>query len=171
MLSILGAGLLLAGSGINSGSSHAYLGGLVAIASSFFFGTFVIMNGGSSHSRKHNSLHILFWIFIGASLSCSVVGLLLGTTPGAVSFVLPHFTTHQWELLGGLSFFSSSIPFLLLTLGERTIQASTASIILLLTPISSGVISVIVLGEFLTLVQIIGGCFVLIGIALVIMSR
>lgn len=177
VLSLFGVTLLLLGGGGlgTSLDSVSYLAGLVAIASSFFFGTFVVMNGKFSHSHKYNSISILFWSFTGASISSAVIGLILGSVPpivaGQLSFIVPHFSTYQWGLLAGFSLFSASIPYLLLTLGERTVTATTASITLLLAPISTVVMSIIILGEFLNLIQILGGFFVMIGIVLVGKSR
>ena len=176
MLSLLGVALLLLGGGgrISLGSS-SYLPGLVALTSSFFFGTFVVMNGKFSHSLKYNSVSILFWSFVGAAVCSAVTALILGSIPtivaGSVGFIVPHFSTYQWGLLGGFSLFSASIPYLLLTLGERTVTATTASITLLLAPISTVVMSIFILGEFLNLLQILGGLLVMIGIIFVGKSR
>ncbi len=174
LVSVVGAALLILGSGSTGFNLFLKPGALVGISSSLFFGIFVITNGRFSLSRgKIDSYPILLWTFIGAALSSlifslGIFGILDRISPSSVlTDIAPPITTYQWELLAGFALLSTAIPYMLLTLGEESVRATTASIIYLVAPISNVILSIFILNEFLNGIQIFGCALVIGGIAAV----
>lgn len=75
-------------------------------------------------------------------------------------------TAPGWLLIGWVIVMGTLVPYLLVTSAIKNINASTASIIGMLEPIFAGAFAWILLHETFTLVQLIGGAVVLVGIYL-----
>ena len=79
------------------------------------------------------------------------------------------FTGHTapgWALILWVIIMGTVVPYVLVTTAMKDINASTASIIGMLEPIFAGVFAWVMLSETFSVIQMIGGAIVLVGIYL-----
>ncbi|MCL5067406.1 MAG: DMT family transporter [Thaumarchaeota archaeon] len=81
--------------------------------------------------------------------------------------IVPVFSQQQWLLLLGFSIFSTVLPYTLFTQGVRTVDATSASVVLLSTPIATAVMGALILQETLVILQIAGAVLILLGILII----
>ncbi|HYQ61466.1 MAG TPA: DMT family transporter, partial [Desulfatiglandales bacterium] len=76
------------------------------------------------------------------------------------------YTLAQWGWIFYIAIVGTIIPFGLFFAGINYIRSTRASITATLEPIFAGVLAFILLGETLLLLQIVGGCMVILAIVL-----
>ena len=86
--------------------------------------------------------------------------------PGALPGRAPLWLMVAWIILLG-----SVVPFLLVLLAVRRLGPARVGLIGMLEPVGAGIIAWVLLGEFLTTVQIVGAVIVLVGIVLAETAR
>jgi drug/metabolite transporter (DMT)-like permease len=160
LLSVLGAGIVvLAGSGGPRGDP---LGALLALGNVAFFAVFFI---GSKHARVHieTSAFLLATVAVAAVLASVYVvvagdtvttarpaDLLIATTLAVVPGGLGHFVT-TWQL--------------------HRVPANVPPLMQLAMPFLAGTLAWIVLGQGVTVLQLLGGVVTLIGVVGALRSR
>ncbi len=133
----------------------AYKGEILVIASSLLWSGYIILNRHSGETTNHYRKTL--WIFLLNSVIILPVFLMYGDLPSF--FVLE---PKNLAILFTLSFITL-IPFTLLSYTAKHVKSSTSSIILLLGPVISIVLSFFVLKESLPLSIIAGGSLVLVA--------
>jgi drug/metabolite transporter (DMT)-like permease len=139
-------------------------GEALAISNSFLSACIIVL--GRYIGRDNKELHPLsltFFSFVFALLWLTVVTFALRFSSLQVISSGVGFDLHIGALpcLLGMAVISTLVPYLLLYFGLRKIEAATASIILLLEPISVFVMGKVILSEPIGLSQIIGGICIL----------
>jgi drug/metabolite transporter (DMT)-like permease len=122
-----------------------------------------------SWHEGYSSMVTTFWGYLFGSLWMGVIFLILQfllIDPRIVGFqlVLP---IHAWMLLFGFALIATAIPYTLTNYGMKRIDASTASIILLLDPLSSVVLGFILMGQMVVFWQLIGASLILFATILI----
>jgi drug/metabolite transporter (DMT)-like permease len=94
------------------------------------------------------------YVFIGATLSFTALALLDG------QFKIPS-SLPDWGLVLGISTVATVFPVVLIFVGLRRIRATQASIVSMLEPLFTIAMGVLILGEQLEALQLVGGVLVL----------
>lgn len=69
-----------------------------------------------------------------------------------------------WLYIFGISIFSTLIPYTLLSIGVKKIAVSRVGVIMLLEPLMASAFGILLFGETLVLVQIVGVVIILVGV-------
>ncbi len=133
-------------------------GDILAIGGSFFYALYLLVT-----QRIRASMDTL--TFLALSTTSSVV--VLFVTCLVLGTPLSGFTSKAWMSLAALGLFSHLGGYLAINYALGHLRASSVSVSLLGQPVITALISIPLLGEFLSVQQIIGGTIVLIGIYLV----
>jgi drug/metabolite transporter (DMT)-like permease len=133
-------------------------GDILAIGGSFFYALYLLVT-----QRIRASLDTL--TFLALSITSSVV--VLFVTCLVLGTPLSGFTSKAWMSLAALGLISHLGGYLAINYALGHLRASSVSVSLLGQPVITALISIPLLGEFLSVQQIIGGTIALIGIYLV----
>jgi drug/metabolite transporter (DMT)-like permease len=158
-------GLVLALAGVTlvvSGGSWESLsfnrGNLLALAASFFYGLYFIVT-----QRVRSDMDTVTFLALSAVsgvIFLFAMCLLLGAP-------LVGFSPRAWAALAAMGLVSHFGGYLAINYALGHLQATTVSVTLLMQPVLTALLSIPLLGEFLSVQQIIGGVLVLGGIYLV----
>jgi len=124
---------------------------------------------GEAGQRRRDPVSLTMWGFILATATWSVLApwwsfpwtqLTVDTVPTSTGFpALPTWAVMVWVILLG-----TVIPFLLVLGSLRRIGAERSGVVATTEPLWAGAIAVVMLGESLTVVQILGALIVIAGI-------
>ena len=149
------------------------LGIILSALTALFLAGFMVVGRKLGGYEDYNPLVITFWGYLFGSLWMGVI--LLGLQfliidPRIVGFqwVLP---IPVWVLLLGFALIATAIPYTLTNYGMKRIDASIASIILLLDPVSSVILGIILMGQVIVFWQIIGASLILIATILIALEQ
>nr|WP_279381097.1 DMT family transporter [Meiothermus sp. CFH 77666] len=133
------------------------LGVLLALASAAVYATYLLLS--ARVSRVSDPVRTSGYVFVGAALSFTALAWLDGRfqVPGS----LP-----DWGLLLGISTVATVFPVVLIFVGLRRIRATQASIVSMLEPLFTIALGVLILGERLSLAQLLGGGLVLLSVVI-----
>ncbi|ARU60853.1 hypothetical protein CBW65_06900 [Tumebacillus avium] len=101
-------------------------------------------------------------------LFTALVQLMIGLTTGSLDF---HFDTMAWASILGLTAASTILALLTFFAGLQLVGSTNASMLSMLEPILTIVLSVIILDESFTLLQMIGTLIVLFGAFVVVRNQ
>ncbi len=135
------------------GKSFNYLGILLGLFSAAGYAFYIMM------SKKYNQLNPLLsalMVSIGCSCFCLIYAL------SAQTFTVP-MDTSFWLNSLGLGILSTALPILLLLEGLKYISSEKASILGVLEPVFVALIGVLLLGEELKFLQVLGVIIILGG--------
>jgi len=137
------------------------LGVALALGSAFVYATYIII--GNQVLQTTTPLVAITLISTSAALTYGLIGMTMSGTTWNLAW-------NTWLGIGGIAFFSTIIAMLTFFYGMKLIGATSASIISTLEPVMTVVFAVILLDEHLTLLQAVGGIFVVMGGILAVMS-
>lgn len=156
---LLAMGLALVGIALTTDLSGqvGLLGVLLALASAAVYATYLLVS--ARVSRVSDPVRTSGYVFVGAALSFTALAWLDGRfqVPGS----LP-----DWGLLLGISTVATVFPVVLIFVGLRRIRATQASIVSMLEPLFTIALGVLILGERLSLAQLLGGGLVLLSVVI-----
>lgn len=155
LVAICGA-LMLVGSSVRLGGTHAF-GDLLGFITAGFYGVYMIVV--AKLRGQHGTQSLMFW----SSLTSGVI-LLLATFAMGES-LLPQ-TAQGWFTLFGLAWISHALGQGLIAYALGHLPASFSSLVVLVQPAAAAFFGWLWLGEALTPLQIGGGFVVLLGIYL-----
>ena len=156
VIAFIGMSLVVSG-GARQLANFNY-GDLLAIGGSFFYALYLLVT-----QRVRENMDTLS--FLALSITSSIVILL--ATCLVLGAPLSGFSTQAWMSLAALGLFSHLGGYLAINYALGHLRASSVSVSLLGQPVITALISIPLLGEFLSVQQILGGTIVLIGIYLV----
>lgn len=142
------------------GDDFNYLGIALGLLSAAGYAFYIMC------SKKYNHLHPLLaalMVSIGCTIFCLIYALFTH------SFSVPQESTFWFHSIG-LGIISTALPILLLLEGLKYISSEKASILGVLEPVFVALIGVMLLGEELQLLQIIGVVIILGGALLTLTS-
>jgi drug/metabolite transporter (DMT)-like permease len=119
--------------------------------------------------EDYNPLVTTFWGYLFGSLWMGVIlfglqFLIIDTRIVGFQWVLP---IPVWVLLLGFALIATAIPYTLTNYGMKKIDASIASIVLLLDPLSSVILGIILMGQEVVFWQLIGASLILFATLLI----
>jgi drug/metabolite transporter (DMT)-like permease len=161
---VLALPIVLVGVALISGvlDSGAYgrdpvLGVVLGVATAFAYGGYLLImrRGGRDARRPAGPVAIAT---LTLAICSAVVGLLVGTLA-----VTPTWPTHGWLILYGLT--SQSAGYLLISVSLPRLPAVVTSIILLVQPVATVLLSIVLLHEAPSAAQLLGVALVVGGIA------
>ncbi|WP_407309280.1 DMT family transporter [Desulfosporosinus sp. SB140] len=157
VLSTLGLVLVLglAIKGINP------LGIALALGAAFVYAIYILF--GNHILQTTTPLVSTSIISTSAAVTYGVVGLAIGETTWTLSW-------GTWLGIGGITLFSTIIAMLTFFQGMKLIGATSSSIISTLEPVMTVSLAVLLFGEHLSLLQMAGGLFVVLGGVLAVLS-
>ncbi len=170
ILSVVGAALILqiwAIGGINH--DKLFVGDILAILNGLFYASYIITGRYVRMEKKYNYIATTFWSFILGLVWLIPSWLLIGfitSDKNVVGFNLV-LSSPAWIFLFGLALFSTVLPYILLNMGLKEVNASRAGITLLIEPISVVLMGVLILQETPNFWQIVGGLFILISVFII----
>lgn len=146
----------------NIGESKDYLKGIgFAFLASLVWGFYTILT--HKVAKKIGSLSYLTY---AATFGLFFIATHFFITEGLAGLVAPR---ELYILLFSLAFFCTFVPYIVYTEGLKIIGANRASLIISASPIITIILSFFILGETMTILQIIGG-FTVVG-ALIFLER
>ncbi|MBC2725400.1 DMT family transporter [Desulfosporosinus sp.] len=145
----------LAFNGIN------YVGVMLALGAAFVYAIYILI--GNKVLETTTPLVSTTIISTSAALTYGVIGLPIGGLTWNLSW-------GTWMGIGGIILFSTIIGMLTFFQGIKRIGATSASIISMTEPVMTVVLAVLIFNEHLTLMQTVGGIFVVIGGILAVLS-
>ncbi len=145
------------------------VGIFLAVANGIFAAVYVIFGRKWSGHEGYHPSTTTFWGYFFALLWMIplIFSLNLVVTDPLVSgfhFVLP---LPAWLLLVAFAFVGTTVPYILVNVGVKDIDASAASILLLLDPISAVVMAYFFLGQAVAFWQFIGAGLILFATVLI----
>lgn len=170
ILSITGIICILQMWNIGQFSFDNYLiGNILALLNGLFYASFIITSRYVRMEKTYNYILITFWSFLfGLLWLIPCWGLTWLLIPNEnMSGINLSFTMSIWALLVGLVIFGTIIPYLLLNKGLTALQASHASILLLIEPISVVFMSIFILQEIPNVWELCGGVLILSSIVII----
>ncbi len=152
------AGMVLVVSGGTRQLASLNYGDILAVAASFFYGLYFLVT-----QRVRAGMDTL--TFLTLSVTSSVV--LLFAMCLVLGAPLGGFSTRTWAALVALGLLSHLGGYLAINYALGHLRATSVSVSLLGQPVITALLSIPLLGELLSIQQIIGGALVLAGIYLV----
>lgn len=161
LLSLAGAVLILGEDFGNGGGFNQ--GDLLALVTGVFYGLYQLTIS-RARLRGMDSL-VASWL---SNVSSVAVLLVLAL---AMGFPLTGFSLNQWGALAGLGLLSQAFGYVAINYAFGKIPAPLASATLLGQPILTAILSIPLLGEGVSTLQLMGGLATLVGIYLVNQDR
>lgn len=137
------------------------LGVALALGAAFVYATYIII--GNQVLQTTTPLVTITVISTSAALTYGIIGLTMSGSTWNLAW-------NTWIGIGGIVFFSTIIAMLTFFYGMKRIGATSASIISTLEPVMTVIFAVIFFNEQLTLLQAVGGIFVVIGGILAVLT-
>jgi len=137
-------------------------GDILALVTACFYGTYLLSI--KYFRRWHSAPRLLFWASAVASI------LLLPVALWQSDPFFPDKMIGWWPLIG-LGFVAHAGGQGLIAFGLKGVPASLGAVTLLVQPVCTALLGVLILGQSLILLQVIGGAVVLLGLGLAIRSK
>lgn len=138
-----------------------FTGVILALGSALVYAIYILI--GNRVLQTTTPLVSTTLISTSAALTYGIMGLPMGGTTWNLSW-------GTWMGIGGIATFSTIIAMLTFFEGMKRIGATSASIISTLEPVMTVGLAVVLLDEHLTLLQVVGGIFVVLGGILAVLS-
>lgn len=152
-------GVMLISEAWGAGLSQNTTGDILALLNALTFGTFIVFSRKFVYGKGYAPHLVNSWMFLGAAMWTLVLIALMG--PSA----LPPLDVRQLWLIGLMVAIPTFAFYVFLNGGLKRVSASSSGIILLVTPVFTALLSYLILGEALDVVQAVGAVFI--GIAIV----
>ncbi len=160
IIAVFGSGLIIFGAGAGIGNLNA-IGLFTGIMSAVFCAFYYVY--GKKCTNKYDSWTVLiFSLGFGALLYWFVC-------PPWILW--PSVTMKEFLLALYIAVFATLVPFGLYLLGLRYLLSSTASIIAMLEPVVASLSAFLVLGETMTMLQILGAAGILTAVILLTLKE
>jgi drug/metabolite transporter (DMT)-like permease len=131
-----------------------FIGVMLALSAAIVYAVYIVV--GNRVLKRTTPLVSATMISTSAALTYGVVGLLIGGMTWKLSL-------STWIGICGIAVFSAIIAILAFFGGMKYIGATSASIISTMEPVMTVLLAVFLLGEHLSLIQLFGGVFVILG--------
>ena len=139
-------------------SSAALIGVVLMILNLFVYSAYILF--GQSWINRRSPEVAVFWVMVGATLGSTLYAAFVGQ----INF---GFEPIGWIWALGLALVSTVLAITFLWYGVRILGPSRSSIFGALDPVFSVLLAVFILGEQITLQQILGGVLILFGVSIV----
>lgn len=137
------------------------LGIALALGSAFVYAIYILF--GNHVLQTTTPLVSISMISTSAAVTYGIVGLTIGGTSWTLSW-------GTWLGIGGIALFSTIIAMLTFFQGMKLIGATSSSIISTLEPVMTVSLAVVLFGEHLSGMQIMGGLLVVLGGVLAVLA-
>jgi drug/metabolite transporter, DME family len=158
---ITGTALLVGGAPQASGASELWLGAALALGAGFCYS--LVALGGRAVAPHYHPLQPITLAFS--------LGALLLLPPALAGGLVLSYTPVGWLLLFYLGLVPTAFAYGLYLRGLRTVPATVAAILSLLEPLGSTALAVLLLGERLGALAIVGAGLLLASMALLYLRR
>lgn len=139
------------------------MGIVLALLAALFYGVYIIFLG-SSHT-KHLRPEVLMAFVI---LFCAIFYIGLGAFTGQLTLAI---NSTGWISIIVMALFSTVLAMLLFYVGIQNVGPSTAAIISTVEPITAFMLGVVVLGESVDLMKLVGALLILVGVVYIKMPQ
>jgi drug/metabolite transporter (DMT)-like permease len=146
---------------------------ILSILTALFLACFMVLGRKFSWYEGYGSMVTTFWGYFFGSLWTGVLLIILQfliVDPRIVGFQLM-LPIHIWLLLLGFALIATALPYTLTNFGMKRIDASTASIVLLLDPVSSVILGFFLMGQMVVFGQLIGASLILCATLLIALEQ
>ncbi|EYE87625.1 hypothetical protein Q428_12185 [Fervidicella metallireducens AeB] len=140
-------------SAYSGNQSFSFVGIVLALSAGIFYASYVALIGHGQFKNIH-PLVMTGYLIIGASLSFTIYGLLMG------DFVL-NIEYYAWINIFLLGLFSTTIAIMIFCAGAKIIGTSKAAIISTVEPMITYFFGFVFLGEKIKINMVIGGLIVI----------
>lgn len=159
---ILGLGLLTGGGDVETSS---LLGLTFAFLSSVCYASVTLITRAMGRRGRTDQFNVTFFGIIVGTVCLLPFALLEGLTPLSGSFL------HSFVLLGYLGLVPTAVAYILFNTGLSSIRATTASVIVLVEPVTAAFIAVLFLGEKLTLIAMFGVIILMASVVVLVLTE
>lgn len=162
----LALGLALAGTTLIAGDpsgSVNLLGVALALLAGFWYACYIVL--GNRIIRDVPPAASSAWILTGATVSFTVLGLLLRQIH--FDFAVPQ----GWLAILGMVVLATVIPVFTFLSGLQRVGPSRAAILSALEPVFTVLLAIVVLGERLTTTQVVGAALIVVAVILLQLKR
>jgi drug/metabolite transporter (DMT)-like permease len=151
---VVGVTVAVAGLYLLSGGMQGIgRGELLTVVGAFGFALHIVVLG--EVARHHDPVRLTFWQALTVGLACLVPGAL---SPGGFGF-----DAGVWGAAAFTGFGATAVAFWCMSWAQRVVPESQAAIILLLEPVSAGVLGVLA-GESLGVAGVAGAALILVAV-------
>ncbi|MGG4440855.1 DMT family transporter [Brevibacillus fortis] len=158
LITLVGLGLVL---GLSFGGIHP-VGVLLALAAALFYSVYIVV--GNRVVKGVSSYVTSAYIALFAAISTFFIAL----KDGGVDL---SFAVQGWWALLGIVVFSTVVAISFFFRGLQLIGSTKASVLSTLEPVVTFGFSALLFGEAFSLLQLLGGCAVLVGAALIVSGK
>jgi DME family drug/metabolite transporter len=159
---IFGLGLLTGGGDVGSNS---LLGLAFASLSSVCYVSVTLITRAMGQRGRTDQFNVTFFGIIVGTVCLLPFALLEGLLP------LSGNSLHSLVLLGYLGLVPTAVAYILFNTGLSSIRATTASVIVLVEPVTAAAIAVLFLGEKLTLIAMFGVIILMASVVVLALSE
>jgi DME family drug/metabolite transporter len=148
------------------------IGLMVGLFSGLFFAGYSLM-GKEAARRKLNPWTSLVYSFAFGTLFMLIFNLIpiLPSSAGSINALLPHLPINGWIILIILAFVPTIFGFGLYNTSMNYIPASNANLLATLEPVLTAIEAYIFLDEQMTILQIVGGLFILSAMVVIFLEK
>lgn len=132
------------------------LGIVLAIAASMLYATYILIT--KNVLKRISTLPFMFYSMLGSLVFLLIVSNILGDE-------LLHFNLKTWGSFAGMGIICQLAGWITINYAISRLESTKVSIALLSQTVTTGLLAVVLLGEELSVVEIIGSIIVLAGIA------
>jgi drug/metabolite transporter (DMT)-like permease len=159
-VTLVGIGLTTVPAALSSSSTVEGVGIVLALLNALAYAIYVLWSGRlmtSASAHRYDGIVAAAWSLTGSMGFAALVGLVAGGVRA------PHTASSAWGLVG-LSLVSTVVASVALLIGISSLGPATAATIATLEPVLTLLWAVVVLGESLRVVQLLGAALVIGGI-------
>lgn len=142
------------------------IGYVLAVANSLSYALYITYSSRIRKSIQYNDISIMTFTFIFGFIWWVIIFISMNVLGVGGNLTQINFNMSQttWLLIIGISIFSTLIPYTLLSMGVKKITASRVGIIMLIEPLVASAFGILLFGETLVLIQIVGVVVILTGV-------
>jgi drug/metabolite transporter (DMT)-like permease len=163
IFALFGVLLLTTDGDISQLVTGEFLGDMLALAGGFSWAFYIITNKRLISRRRIDVVTLTACVMLSTTLWMLPFTLLLGGFNSSTFDI----GFEGWSYIIYLGIFCNVIPFSLWTFGLKYLTATGSTILLLIEVLVATVLAMILLNEFLTVIGLLGGAFIVVGIILI----
>ena len=158
-----GVFLLTTNGDLSQLGSGEFMGDMFALAGGFSWAFYIVANKKVVSKPGTDVVTLTACVMLATTLWLVPISITLGGFDSSIfSFGLDGF-----GYIFYLGIFCNVIPFMLWTFGLKYLSATSSTILLLLEVLVATVLAMIILNEFLTMIGLLGGAFIILAIILI----
>ena len=163
LVSIFGVFLLTTNGDLSQLTSGEFIGDMFALAGGFSWAFYIVTNKKVVSQPEIDIVTLTACVMLTTTILMIPITLIFGGI--SLDVLSIGFEGAQFVIYLGI--FCNVIPFLLWTYGLRRLPATASTLLLLAEVFVAAILAMLILGEFLTLIGLVGGGFIVLAIIII----